>query len=75
MEQLLKYFEVVAELHKMGYEQIRMSEYVTPNGAAMRCWITVKSRCWNKFGGFVLILPFSQCDVRCIVNYFVTLDV
>ncbi|MBQ0120218.1 MAG: hypothetical protein KBT13_03715 [Bacteroidales bacterium] len=19
----------------------------------MRCWITVKSRCWNKFGGFV----------------------
>lgn len=26
MEQLTKYFEVVAELHKMGYEQIRMTD-------------------------------------------------
>lgn len=53
MEQLTKYFEVVAELHKMGYEQIRMTEYASPNGTAMRCWITVKSRCWNIFGGFI----------------------
>lgn len=53
MKQLVRYFEVVAELHKMGYEQIRLSEYVAPNGCAMRCWITVKSCCWVKLGALV----------------------
>lgn len=41
-EQIKRYFLVIAELHKMGYELIRVCPCLSPNGMAWRCATTVK---------------------------------
>lgn len=55
-EQFVKYFETVAELHKLGYEKFRVCAYISPNGIGYRCWLTVKQNTWNKNGLF--------CDIN-----------
>ena len=54
--QFVKYFETIAELHRMGYEKFRVCAYISPNGVGYRCWLTVRQNTWNKCGLF--------CDVN-----------
>lgn len=51
-EHFVKYFETIAELHKLGYEKFRVCASLSPNGAGYRCVLTVKQNCWNKNGLF-----------------------
>ena len=51
-KQFVKYFDTVAELHKLGYEKFRVCAYISPNGAGYRCWLTVKQNSWKECGLF-----------------------
>lgn len=51
-KQFIKYFETVAELHRMGYEEFRVCTAISPNGSAYRCWLTVKLNTWQRCGIF-----------------------
>lgn len=55
-EHFVKYFETIAELHKLGYERFRVCAYISPNGVSYRCWLTVRQNTWNKCGLF--------CDIE-----------
>lgn len=55
-KQFVKYFETVAELHKLGYEKFRVCASISPNGAGYRCWLTVKQNTWKECGVF--------CDIE-----------
>lgn len=55
-EQFVKYYETIAELHKLGYENFRICASISPNGAGYRCWLTVKQNTWKKCGVF--------CDIE-----------
>ena len=56
LQQFIKYFETIAELHKLGYEKFRVCASISPNGAGYRCWLTVKQNSWKKCGVF--------CDIE-----------
>lgn len=49
-ELIKRYFLVIAELHKMGYELIRVCPCLSPNGMAWRCATTVKKYTLKKCG-------------------------
>ena len=43
----VRYYETVAELHRMGYELFRVCPYISPNGMCYRCWLTIKKNTWK----------------------------
>ena len=48
----VRYYETIAELHRMGYELFRVCPYISPNGMSYRCWLTVKKNTWKRCGAF-----------------------
>ena len=48
-----RYYETVAEFHRMGYELFRVCPCISPNGASYRCWLTVKQNTWDRCGVFI----------------------
>ena len=48
----VRYYETVAELHRMGYELFRVCPYISPNGMCYRCWLTIKKNTWKGCGAF-----------------------
>ena len=48
----VRYYETVAELHRMGYELFRVCPYISPNGMCYRCWLTIKKNTWKRCGAF-----------------------
>ncbi len=48
----VRYYEAVAELHRMGYELFRVCPYISPNGMCYRCWLTIKKNTWKRCGAF-----------------------
>ena len=51
----IKFFKTIEELHKRGYEQIRICPSISPNGCSWRCITTIKkltaSKCGAVFAG------------------------
>ena len=48
----VRYYETVAELHRMGFELFRVCPYISPNGMCYRCWLTIKKNTWKRCGAF-----------------------
>ena len=48
----VRYYETLAELHRMGYELFRVCPYISPNGMCYRCWLTIKKNTWKGCGAF-----------------------
>jgi hypothetical protein len=57
-KQFVKYFDTVAELHKLGYEKFRVCAYISPNGAGYRCWLTVKQNSARVFASYCISIYF-----------------
>lgn len=63
-EQFVRYFETVAELHKLGYERFRVCAYI---GLSYRCCLTVRQNCWRENGLFCNIddQEFALITLNC----------
>lgn len=74
-KQFVKYFETIAELHKLGYERFRVCAYISPNGVGYRCWLTVKQNTWNRCGLFCdtankeLVIFTHNCNLPWDYSY------
>ena len=42
--------QILHELHKMGYQKLRWMSYMTPNGCALRCHITIQDNLYGYWG-------------------------
>lgn len=44
---VFEWMQLLAELHKLGYEKMRWFSYISPNGSAMRCHITTQDNIYG----------------------------
>lgn len=48
-----RFIRMVEEIHKLGYEKLRICPGISPNGCAWRCVLTVKENTNKKYGIYI----------------------
>lgn len=77
---IIEFMQLLQELHKLGYQKLRWFSYVSPNGCALRCYITTQDNIIanreilhlsNDFAGaYSTGLTSSWTDIKPLIRTF-----